>query len=432
VHMPETTILINGAGSTTFTPRLMADLAMSEILSGVECRLYDILPEPAHNMARIGARMAEATGSDVQFEAVQDRPLALKGADFVIQSIAVGGLEAWQHDIEIPRRHGIEQTVGDTVGPGGLSRALRVLPPAVELAREMEESCPDAVLFNYSNPMTALCRAVTRETSVQTVGLCHGIDGTLRTLASFVGWEPDQVTCTAAGINHFTWILELRHGTEDGYLALREAAAEVDELPHPLSFRLMEVYGCYPSPGDRHVCEFLPFFCRTDDSGQMPYGLAPFDMQARIEGKEQAWQRFEAAASGETPIEEMLTPSGEAVIAMIEAMVGGCERVFLAVNVPNDGCIAGLPDLAVVEVPAAIGALGLRPIRVGELPAGITATIAARVYQIELTVEAALRGDRGVALQALLADEQILDFDAAGQMLDELLTANADHLPQFA
>jgi len=429
--MAAITVTLVGAGSKTFTPGIMADLCRAEGLSGSTLRLYDIDPQASRMMARLGGRMVEARGAEVTLAVAETLESALEDADYVITTVAAGGLDAWRRDLEIPAKYGILQPVGDSVGPGGLSRALRVIPIVVEVAEAMERLCPGALLINYSNPMTAICYAVSANTTTPVIGLCHGILGTTGTLAGVLGVPLDEIDVLAGGVNHFTWITELKRGAEDLYPLLEERVEAAGDPPSPLSFALWRHYGAFPSPGDRHVAEFMPFFCRAGHDGKLPYGLFPLPIDEYMKSKDDRTARLAAVADAGEGVEDLMGPSGEQATEIIECLATGQSRLLEAVNVPNRATIPGLPDDAVVEVPAAAGPFGIKPFSPGALPAGVMPFLGSRCHQVRLIADAALYGDRECARQAMLADAMVIEFDTAGPMLDELIEAQADYLPQF-
>ncbi len=429
--MAAVTITLVGSGSKTFTPGIMADLCRAEGLGGSTLRLYDIDTEASGQMEALGKRMAQTSSAEIELAVADSLDSALADADFVITTVAVGGLDAWRRDLEIPAKYGILQPVGDSVGPGGLSRALRVIPIVLEVAEAMEERCPDALLINYTNPMTAICYAVAANTTTPILGLCHGILGTTRTLAGVLEIPVEEINVLAGGLNHFTWIIQLRRAGEDLYPLLDEKATATDDPPSPLSFALWRHYGAFPSPGDRHVAEFMPFFCRAGDDGKLPYGLFPLPIDDYIKNKDDRSGRLKAAAETGEGVADLMGPSGEQAVEIIDCLANGRTRLFDAVNVPNQGTIAGLPDEAIVEAPAAVGPVGVKPFSPGALPSGVMPFLSARCHQVRLVADAALYRDRECALQALLADPMVTEFDSAEPMLDELLAAHAEHLPQF-
>ncbi len=439
-------IVIIGAGSTVFTPGLIADLTGSAHLCDATVALVDINPAAAETMARYAERVARERGVGLRVEHASDRRQVLAGADFVTVTIAVGGARAWERDVRIPEAHGVWQTVGDSVGPGGVFRALRHVPELVAIARDMEELCPQAWLFNYTNPLSALVRAVHKTSPIKTAGLCHGVLHTREEIARDLGLAAGDLGITVAGLNHLAWVLDLRHGGEDLYPRFRALNRDWLASPPPrtddpyggfqeVSARLMELYGYYPSPGDRHVAEFFPFFLRQTDDG-LAYGTqSGLDMTNRIlASRDERWDRIAAQAAGDAALDRDLfdeAREGERVIAIMEAIVTGQPLLELAVNVRNDGLIPNLPAAAVVEVPGLIDGRGVHGVAVGALPEGIANILAARARQQELTVEAALTGDRALALQALLADPLVPSVEVAAAMLDDALAAHAAFLPRF-
>ena len=435
-------IVIIGAGSTVFTPGLIADLTASRRFRDATVALVDINPDSATTMARYVERVAQQRGVNLRVEHATDRREVLAGADFVTVTIAVGGVRAWERDVRIPEAHGIWQTVGDSVGPGGVFRALRHVPELVAIARDMEELCPDAWLFNYTNPLTALVRAVQKTSPIKAVGLCHGVMHTRDAIAHDLGIPAAELNVTVAGLNHLGWVIDMRHEGQDVYPQFRDLmrawlAAPPDHSDDPyhgfqeVSARLMDIYGLYPSPGDRHVAEFFPYFLRQTGNGNgLGYGTqAGLDMTNRILAtRDERWDRIRDQAEGRAELDRALfdeAREGERVVAIMEAIVSGQPLQELAINVRNDGLIRNLPREAVVEVPGVIDGRGVHGIAVGALPEGIANILGARARQQELTVDAALSGDRTLALQALLADPLVPTVEAAEAMLDEALVAHA-------
>ncbi len=427
--MANVKIAMIGAGSMTFSRGLIADVVKCDALKGATLALYDIDFPRAELMAAVGRKYAEFAGADVTLEAAPSRSAALEGASFVTCTIAVGGVDAWIADLSIPAEHGSMQTVGDSVGPGGIFRALRHVPVVVELARDMEELCPDAWLLNYSNPMSCLCIAVRRETSINAVGLCHGLFGTVRTLAKLLDVSPEELYAEAAGVNHLTWITTLERNGEDAYPLLRERLAATDASARSVSAKLCELYGLYPSPGDRHVAEFFPHFLGAAADNGRKWGQEPMDLSEREPQRVELADRLRAVAAGDEAIEE-LPRSGEKAVDIMAAMLEDSNDLHV-VNVPNRGAISGLPDDAIVELTGLVGSAGIRGVRMPDLPQGILGVLSAWVDLQELTTEAALTGDRGLALQAMMADPLVPSVESAEAILDALLSAHSPHLPEM-
>jgi alpha-galactosidase/6-phospho-beta-glucosidase family protein len=440
-------IVIIGAGSTVFTPGLIADLCASPRLRNATVALVDVAPGVAETMARFAARVSREKGANLTVEHATDRREVLAGADFVTVTIAVGGARGWEQDVRISERHGVVQTVGDSVGPGGVLRALRHVPELAAIAHDMEDLCPDAWLFNYCNPLSANVRGVQKTSRIKAAGLCHGILHTHEVIAADLGIAPKDLALTAAGLNHLAWVLDLRSGGKDLYPRFREIVRE--RLANPpaasddpyggfqeVSSRLMEIYGYYPSPGDRHVAEFFSHYLRPVE-GVLPYGTqSGLDMTNRIlASRDDRWDRIVEQANGTAPIEADLLDDareGERVVQIMNAILTGDPLLEMAVNIRNDGLIPNLPAEAIVEVPGLIDGAGVHGISPGPLPEGIAGILAARARQQELTVDAALTGDRNLALQALLADPLVPSLEAAERMLAEALATHARHLSAFA
>jgi alpha-galactosidase len=391
-------------------------------------------------MARVGRRIADQRGAKLEFVPHTDRRDALPGARFVTTTIAVGAADGWRHDIEVPGRYGIAQTVGDSVGPGGVLRALRHVPELVAIAEDIADLAPDAQLINYSNPLTANVRAITSQTPVKAVGLCHGTMHTLSKLAADLGLPAGEVHAVFAGLNHLCWLLDLRRGAEDLYPRLRQVVAERAGGVHlPVSADLFRTFGRYPAPGDRHVAEFFGWYLRGEngtpaDESNLRWGLqGGRDATMEYIGeKADLWELLHAQADGKAPLPETDNQEAERLVAIAEAIVTGKDHVELAVNVPNEGKIPNLPPSAVVEVPAVVGAAGITGLGVGALPDAIAAVLTARAQQQEITVRAALTGDRELALQALVLDPLVPGLAVATAILDDAVKAHGSVMDRFA
>ncbi len=447
--MSDNSFVLIGAGSTVFTPGLMTDLASSRTFDGWTVHLVDLNGEAADTMARVGRRIAEQRGAELTFVPHTDRREALAGARFVTTTIAVGAADGWRTDVDIPAKYGIAQTVGDSVGPGGVLRALRHVPEVVAIAEDVADLAPQAQLVNYSNPLTANVRGITSQTSVSAVGLCHGTMHTLSKLAADLGIPGDEVHAVFAGLNHLCWLLDLRRGSEDLYPQLtrlvaeraggRDAPSTSEEGVHlAVSADLYRTFGRYPAPGDRHVAEFFAWYLKGEngapaDESDLPWGLqgGRDDTMFYINEKSDLWERLHAQADGSAPLPEGDDGEAERLVTIAEAMVTGRDHVELAVNLPNQGKISNLPPEAVVEVPAVVGAAGITGLAVGALPAAIAAVLTARSQQQEITVQAALSGDRALALQALALDPLVPSPAVAASILDDAIEAHGAVMDRF-
>jgi len=420
-------IVIIGAGSVVFSRKLLADIVLTSELNGSTVALCDIDPDGLELTTRLARRMVAETNMDIAVESSTERSDVLPGADYVIQTIAIGGKTAWERDLEIPMKHGIIQPVGDSVGPGGLSRALRILPAVVSICRDMEILCPEAVLMNYSNPNSCVCAAAHQYSDIEVVGLCHGLPGTHRNLANYLGVPFEETKVLAAGVNHFNWILKFLVRGQDGLAMLQE---KFDREGAPKGMKicasLLKAFGAYPVPGDVHVAEFLPYFLNKESDSGGKYGLSL--MKAYGQSPEH-WAEIKKHLDDEMPMEPYLKRSEEEVIDIIAALAGNDDVTFEAVNLPNYGLVANLPEGAILEIPATAGPFGIRGVCMGNIPPGIAAMLSARVYQQQLTVEAAMSGDKQLALQAMILDPLVPSIEIAEVMLDELLEAHEEHLP---
>jgi len=435
-----------GGGSLTWAPELVTDLALTPEVHGAELVLQDISAEALARMLPLAETISAAAQSELQLRATTEREEALRGADYVIFSVAIGGLKAVQADLEIPARYGVRLPVGMNVGPAGISRALRHIPATLELCRQMEAWCPDAWLINLTNPMTQLCWAATRETGIRTIGLCHEITHFAEHIAGVLDVPPEEVWFQAAGINHLPWVLEFRVGRRDGFALLRAWLAEHGPLffakdmllgtswtsfhdRHGVKFTIFQGTACLPGAGDRHVAEFFPHFLRPETNWGLDYGVEATTVAHRSEMYALQAEQVQAWLGGEDKVP--LRPSPEQVGPLVAALAGGRpERVI--VNIPNRGQVPNLPQGAVIECFARVDQSGVHPEFPGPLPPFPAAVCNWHLSIMELTLEAAIRGDRGLALEALRMEPTVRDWEAAEPMLNELLEANAAWLPQFA
>jgi alpha-galactosidase len=432
-----------GGGSVQWTPKLVTDMALTGTLAGAELALHDIDADALALLASASQRIVAQVNGSLRVTATTDRAAALRDADFVILCVSIGGLAAMRNDLEIPQRYGVYQSVGDTVGPGGLARGLRHVPFAVQVAHEMEQLCPAAWLLNLTNPMTTICRAVNRATGMRTIGLCHEVSGVRHHLAELLDVPVEAVAIAVAGINHLPVILRADVGGRDGLALLRDWLAEhglfafvTRHDPDPLAdifqdrlavkLTLFEQLGVLFGAGDRHVAEFFPGFLSEASERGRRYGVELTTIAQREELARQRRaqiERFVAAAEAD----EALHHSDEQLAPIMAALAGGPPGRFV-VNVPNRGQVDNLPREAVVECIADVGQLGVQPLAVGDLPHPAHAALAPHVARQELVVEAALTGEREPALAALATDPLVPDPAAARPMLDELLAANAGFL----
>ena len=423
--MRATRIVLIGAASASFGPAMIRDAVLSPELSGSELWLVDVDTHRLHVMAAYARRLNEATGAGLRIQHTTQRTEALPEAEFVIASIAVKRDELWKLDFSIPIKHGIKQVLGENGGPGGLSHALRNIPIVMDIVRDMERLCPNALLMNFTNPESRICLAVSRYSPIRFVGLCHGIGMGYDSISKITGVPADDLQGIAAGLNHFAWFLQIsRKSTkEDVYPLLRKQDASYDQTYYPLTRYMFRRYGLYPHPSDDHIGEYLPYAWEV-------CGLHGYDFAKADATRDQRWQHILRVTSGDEPVPQ-LKRSGEFAIPIVVSTVDNRHDLIEAVNIRNDGLINNLPDWAVVEVPAVAGADGVKGVQVGAMPAGIAALLNTQAHVQDLVVEAAVHGSRALALQALLADPVVQSVPAAEKTLDELLSTHAPYLPQF-
>ena len=435
-------IVLIGAGSVVFTQVLVADFARTCPPGGLTLALVDTNPEALEVIARLVRRMVELLHTDIQVEASTDRRDVLAGAGVVVTTISVGGRRAWEADVFIPRKYGVFQSVGDTAMPGGISRAARMVPALVAIAEDVKTLCPGALFFNYANPMSANCLAIRRATGVPVIGLCHGTFRTERYLAQLAGIPEgmaNRVTSLGVGINHFTFILDLRDEGVDLFSDVRQVLSDQErtgQLTHPYSWELFQRWDAYPAPGDRHVVEFVPERFPGGRYYGKTLGVDAFSFENAVASGDERYAQSIRQAAGELPFDASSFPKAsssesEQVARMVEAIRRDSREIFY-VNAPNDGACPQLPVDALLELPAVATGRGFRTLHVGEIPAGVAALLSRRISVIDLTVEAALRGDQRLFVEAVLADGAVTDPSQASQMVDELLLAQDPYIRKVA
>ena len=469
-----------GAGSAVFARNLLRDLFTFPELHESSIRLMDIDPDRLRDTEQIAHRVAAEAGASPQITATTDRREALKGADYVVNMIQVGGYEpATVTDFEIPKKYGLRQTIGDTLGIGGIMRGLRTIPVMLDIGADMEELCPDALLLNYSNPMAMLTWAMNAGTDVATVGLCHSVFGTAHELASVLEIPSEEIDYLCAGINHMAFYLKFERNGEDLYPRLKQLAAE-DKFPsfERVRARVLQAFGYFVTESSEHFSEYTPWFIKDgrqdlidhyripldeyparcvnqiEDWGEMRQALLSDDpnaMDAYYERKRDnlvgMWERrIEAVAIDKPEEAERLRAavlsdrqgrqgghSGEYGTLIIHSMETGQPRVVYG-NVGNDGTIANLPEDCVVEVPCLIDRNGVQPTMIGDLPPQLAALMQTNINVQRLTVEAALTGRREHIYQAAMLDPHTaaeLSLDEIVSMVDELIEAHGELLPTY-
>ena len=427
-------IALLGVGSTYFTRGILESLV--RVGGAWDVRLGDIDPHALDVAERLCRRLAEAHGAPISVRASTDRREVLAGCGAVVSTIGVGGRPAWIRDVTDARRFDINQTTGDTFGYGGVSRALRMVPAMIGVARDMERLCPDALLVNFSNPMSVICRAITKATRVRTVGLCTGVKWFHRALADALGLPPREVWYEAAGVNHFTFITALTHRGEDLWPRVR--ALKDDALPGgPYTRELFRAFGAYPCVGDGHITEFVPGWAGTGCYYGKTLGVdACHDFERYAATYDEVQTRMEDEAYGRAPIAtadlhaDAKQFSDEHFFAELMLALRGDRELLCTINLPNRGQVANLPAGAILESTALVNGAGFKPFALGDLPAGIAAIMGRVIAAQDLCADAALAGDRRLAVQALIADLTARTQGDAEAMLDQMVSTHRAHLPE--
>jgi alpha-galactosidase len=424
-----TQIAFIGAGSIEFTRNVVTDLCGFSDVSDLHLALHDISPDRLAFAERLVRRIISQTGSGATVTASLEREGALRGADFVINEIQVGGYASTRLDFDIPERYGVRQTIGDTIGIGGIFRGLRTIPVAVDLARDMLRWCPDAYLLNYTNPMAMLPWAIYEGTEFGRVfGLCHSVRDTHAFLAGLVGVDQSEIEFVTAGFNHQAFVLRFDRAGQSLYPELTKVIDGDTQLQRRVRVELFRRFGYFPTESSEHSAEYVPWFMRHDDQVER-YRIFVGDYLARCEENLRELDDLSTQLESGEPLE--IEPTGELASQFIYSALTGLEQEIY-VNVRNGGLIDNLPTNACVEVPCDLGGTGgPTPKAVGALPVQLAALNRTFLNVVELTVQAALTGNRDHVYQAALLDPNTsatLTTDQAVAMCDDLLEAHAPML----
>jgi alpha-galactosidase len=433
--MPKVAII--GAGSTVFTTNLISDILSIPAIQGGTFALVDIDPvrlELAHQMAE---HLIALSGKCWQVESSLDRRDLLKGSDFVINTIEVSGLPNVRHDYEIPLKYGVDQCIGDTIGPGGLFKALRTLPAWIEILQDIARLSPRSLVMNYTNPMSLTVLAGLRASPLPIVGLCHSVQHTSHQLADYLGLPYEQVHWRAAGINHLSWFVELSREGEDLYPLLRQRAMlpEVYEQD-PVRLELMLELGAFPTESSGHVSEYLPYFRKRPDLVQR-YMRSGYRGESGFYANN--WSEWRAA--GDLCLRQILAGQQEFNLVrgpefasyIIEAILTNQPAVIYG-NVLNTGLIDNLPQDGVVEVACLVDGKGIQPTHFGPLPPHLAFPDYQHMVFHDLVVTAVLEQNREAAVQALMVDPltaAVCSLAEIRQMFDEMVAVEKDYLPEF-
>ena len=419
-----------GAGSIEFTRNVVTDLcSYPEFAGGLELSLYDISEQRLDFAQRLASQIVQQTGCGAVVRATTDRREALRGASYVINEVQVGGYAATRADFDIPARYGVRQTIGDTLGIGGIFRGLRTIPVVLALARDMQEVCPDACLLSYSNPMAMLPWAVYAGTPLRRVyGLCHSVRDTQAFLTGLVGADPDRVRFLTAGFNHQAFVLRFEQDGQSLYPRLAEIIEGSPQLQRRVRVEIFRRFGYFPTESSEHSAEYVPWFMHHDSQIQQ-FQIYVGDYLARSEENLRELESLQQQLDAGAPLD--LAPTSELASLFIHSVETGQERE-LHVNIRNGGLISSLPEDCCVEVPALVGAGGAKPVPVGELPPQLAALNRTFLNVVELTVRAALEESRDHVYQAALLDPNTaatLTTADTIAMCDDLVEAHRDLLP---
>lgn len=440
-------IVFIGAGSMVFTRNLTRDIVSYPELAGSELALMDVHPGRLERIGRLVQRLVDQESSTVKVTQTTDRRVALRGADYVVITIQVGGESQWRRDIEIPEKFGVSQCVGDTLGPGGIFRGLRHLAVLDGIVADMSELCPGALVLQYANPMAMLTWRV-QLAGLPVVGLCHSVQGTARLLASFCEVPPEELTYWVAGINHQAWFLTLEHHGVDLYPRLRRHLDRPESVAlEPVRFELFRRFGYFVTESSGHASEYVPYFRKRPDlldalvesfakpsshADWFGYGRTGGCVTARLDRAGAYERSLEHQINGDEPIP--MERSSEYGSRIIVARETG-QPIRINANVANRELVTNLPAGCCVEVPCLVDNAGVHPCRVGDLPPQLAALNRSNIAVQELTVQGHLQRDRDLICQAMAMDPltaAVCSLEEIWQLTDEMFAANAAWLPAFA
>ncbi|OJT68035.1 alpha-galactosidase MelA [Bacillus licheniformis] len=430
-----TKIAFIGAGSTIFAKNVLGDCLMVPAVNGFEFALYDIDPKRLKESKDMLEHLKNRYNDTVSIRAYDDRKEALAGAKYVINAIQVGGYKPGTViDFEIPKKYGLKQTIADTVGIGGIFRALRTIPVLLDMAKDIESAAPDAWLLNYTNPMASLTGALLRYTDVKTVGLCHSVQVCTKDLFKSLGMKHERIEEKIAGINHMAWLLEVKQDGRDLYPEIKKRAKEKQKTKHGdmVRFELMDKFGYYVTESSEHNAEYHPYFIKSRYPELIEELNIPIDEYLRrCEKQIQNWEKMRGEIVGNRHLTH--ERSNEYGSRIIEAMETGQPFTFGG-NVLNKGLITNLPEKAVVEVTCVAERNRITPCYAGELPEQLAALNRTNINTQLLTIEAATTKRKEHIYHAALLDPHTaaeLSMDDIVSMCDELIEAHGDWLTEF-
>lgn len=428
-----------GAGSTVFAKNLIGDILSFPELAESTISFFDIDPARLHTSQIVAHKIADSLGVNPTIEVTGDRRESLDGADYAIAMFQIGGYEPGTViDFEIPKNYGLRQTIADTVGVGGIMRALRTIPVMLEMTADMEELCPDATLLNYVNPMAMNSWALNRASSIKNVGLCHSVQGTAEQLARDVRVPIEEINYLCAGINHMAFYLRFErktaNGPEDLYpLLLRVIEEERVPAWNRVRYDMLQRLGYFVTESSEHFAEYVPWFIKRDRPDLIKRFHIPLDeYMTRCESQIAGWEQMRAFFENEE-FTLGVERTHEYGAYIIHSMETGQPRVFYG-NVSNEGLIENLPRGCCVEVPCLVDANGIQPTHIGNLPPQLAGLMMTNINVQSLTVEAALTGKREHIYHAAMLDPHTaaeLDLEQIWNLVDDLIEKHGDWLPEY-
>ncbi len=451
--MKKPKVLIIGAGSF-FTNFWIRDIALIPEIEGGTFALVDIDAKRLQLAEAMARKMLQTLGKDRDWEIVSstDRRELMPGTDYLVNTIEVSGVDTVKYDYEIPKKYGVDQCIGDTVGPGGVMKALRTIPVWLEILKDAEQLCPEALILNYTNPMSMMVLAAAMVTKLPVVGLCHSVQHTSKQLAAYAGVPYEEMVWKCGGINHMSWFVELRHNGKDLYQVLRERAEDPQIYEQdPVRFEVMLHLGYFPTESSGHFSEYVPYFrkrselidkyCREGYRGERGFYARNWpNWRSALDEVRSKWVAGEKLTTEElrranlgSDAMELSKRSDEYGSYIIEAHLTGKPFVIHG-NVLNEGLIDNLPQSGVVEVPVVVDKTGFHPCKFGCLPPQLAAIDRACMAVHELVVKSILEQDKEAAIHAMMMDPltaAVCSLAEIRQMAEELFQAEKDYIPKY-
>lgn len=429
-------VAIIGAGSLVFTKQFLNDMFNTPCMAGSTYALMGPTMWKLEKMKQYADLLIEKNKLDAHVYCTTDRRDALKDADFVILTFLIGGNDAYKHDIEIPLKYGVDQCIGDSIGPGGVFRILRTAPVLADIGREVQELCPNAYVLNYVNPMGAACTTIFRTSGIKAVGLCHGVQTTMDLISGYTGVPKDEIDFISAGINHMDWFLKLEHKGKDLYPILKQNIEKPEYYKNEkVRGELMRHCGYFMTESSGHLSEYIPWF-RSSQEALDTYCDEPLfggETGAALKFNTMVAEKFKVVDVFSIESGELEPRSKEYCSYIIEAIITGKPFKFNG-NVTNRGYITNLPDGATVEVPVYADKDGLHPFVIGALPVQLAAMNQSNLTVQDLAAEAAINGDPELAFWAIAMDPLTsakLTLNQCRHMVAEMFEAQEKWLPQF-